>query len=212
MPQTEPEITDLTGLIVARLCHDLASPIGAIGNGVELLELSAAANGPELELVGASVRQANIRLRMFRAAFGPVQDGQVAAATEIAGLLRGLAETSRAYLENGVQGDMSRQQLKLMLLGLMCLESALPWGGNIQIVQGKDGAALSLHAQGERLRIDADIWRALGAGPIAHLITAANVHFGVLHQFAAQMGVVLGVTMSDHALQLEFRAGAFVQK
>ena len=32
---------DLSALVSARLCHDLISPMGAIGNGLELLQLSA---------------------------------------------------------------------------------------------------------------------------------------------------------------------------
>ena len=35
-----PSDTDLPALIAARICHDLISPLGAIGNGVELLEWS----------------------------------------------------------------------------------------------------------------------------------------------------------------------------
>ncbi len=31
---------DLAALLGSRLCHDLVSPLGAIGNGVELLEMS----------------------------------------------------------------------------------------------------------------------------------------------------------------------------
>ena len=31
---------DLAVLLGSRLCHDLVSPLGAIGNGLELLELS----------------------------------------------------------------------------------------------------------------------------------------------------------------------------
>jgi histidine phosphotransferase ChpT len=211
MPLNDTDPADLTGLIVARLCHDLASPIGAIGNGVELLELSQTASGPELDLVGASVRQASTRLRMFRAAFGAVQDGQVAAVTEVTGLLRGLAETSRAYLENGLRGDMSRQQLKLLILGLMCLETVLPWGGKIHLAQGEDGTGLCLRAEGERMRVDAALWGALPAGPISHLITAATVQFGVLHQQAALQGVTLDVTLADHAVQLDIHPSAVAQ-
>jgi histidine phosphotransferase ChpT len=203
MPLDDTDPADLTGLIVARLCHDLASPIGAIGNGVELLELAQTVSGPELALVGASVRQANIRLRMFRAAFGAVQDGQVAAATEVTGLLRGLAETSRAFVENDLRGDMSRQQLKLLILGLMCLETVLPWGGKIHLAQGAEGFGLHLRAEGDRLRVDAGLWGALPAGPITHLITPASVQFGVLQQHAALMGVKLCVTLSDHAVELD---------
>ena len=31
-------LVHLAGLVASRLCHDLISPLGAIGNGVELLQ------------------------------------------------------------------------------------------------------------------------------------------------------------------------------
>ena len=50
------EKPDITALVTARICHDLASPIGAIGNGVELVELRGNSLGEEGELVKASVK------------------------------------------------------------------------------------------------------------------------------------------------------------
>ncbi len=42
--------TDLIALVGSRICHDLVSPLGAIGNGVELLAMAGAMPGPELAL------------------------------------------------------------------------------------------------------------------------------------------------------------------
>jgi histidine phosphotransferase ChpT len=66
---------DLCALIGSRLCHDLVSPVGAIGNGVELLSMEGAgapmpAGAAELSLVRESVENAQARLRFFRIAFG----------------------------------------------------------------------------------------------------------------------------------------------
>lgn len=36
---------DLTALLGSRICHDLISPLGAIGNGVELLSMAGTAGG-----------------------------------------------------------------------------------------------------------------------------------------------------------------------
>ena len=43
-----PDKPDLAALVGSRICHDLISPIGAIGNGVELLMMEGAAKGPEM--------------------------------------------------------------------------------------------------------------------------------------------------------------------
>jgi histidine phosphotransferase ChpT len=62
--------TDLTALVGSRICHDLVSPLGAIGNGVELLGLTGIAPSPEMALIVESVENANARLRFFRIAYG----------------------------------------------------------------------------------------------------------------------------------------------
>ena len=39
----------LADLIGSRLCHDLVNPLGAIGNGVELIEMTGSVRGPEMD-------------------------------------------------------------------------------------------------------------------------------------------------------------------
>ena len=55
---------DITGLVGARICHDLISPIGAIGNGIELLGLTGVAPGPEMQLISDSAAGAQARVRV----------------------------------------------------------------------------------------------------------------------------------------------------
>ena len=49
--------TEIAALIASRICHDLISPIGAIGNGMELMALSSGQeqSSPELDLISQSV-------------------------------------------------------------------------------------------------------------------------------------------------------------
>ena len=64
--------TEIAALIASRICHDLISPIGAIGNGMELMALSSGQeqSSPELDLISQSVENANARIRFFRIAYG----------------------------------------------------------------------------------------------------------------------------------------------
>ena len=61
---------DLAALLGSRICHDLISPIGAIGNGVELMLMDGAGRAPEVALISESVDAANARIRFFRVAYG----------------------------------------------------------------------------------------------------------------------------------------------
>ncbi len=62
--------TDISHILAARICHDIVSPLGAIGNGVELLEMTEMRASPEIALLSDSVESLVARLRFFRVAFG----------------------------------------------------------------------------------------------------------------------------------------------
>ena len=51
---------DLAAFVSSRICHDLISPIGAINNGLELLNMSEASPVvPEMQLICDSVKSAS---------------------------------------------------------------------------------------------------------------------------------------------------------
>ena len=54
-----PTSRHIAALLGSRICHDLISPIGAISNGVELMQMSGADSSPELALISESVESAN---------------------------------------------------------------------------------------------------------------------------------------------------------
>lgn len=61
-----------TQLLCSRLCHDLVGPIGALGNGVELMELEddPTLAKDALDLLKQSAENAARRLKFLRLAFG----------------------------------------------------------------------------------------------------------------------------------------------
>ena len=73
-----PDPAEFGAMLCSRICHDLISPVGAIGNGVELLqELDrGASEGAELQLIGHSAQMASASLQFLRIAF-EVQDGEI---------------------------------------------------------------------------------------------------------------------------------------
>ena len=79
--------TELNALIGSRICHDLISPLGAIGNGIELLTMSGMSAAPEITLISESVDNANARIRFFRIAFGAASADAVTSHSEVTGIL-----------------------------------------------------------------------------------------------------------------------------
>lgn len=179
----------LAGLVASRLCHDLISPLGAIGNGVELMSMPGTpGHGPELQLVTESVENAQARIRMFRVAFGQAQPDQRLGGPEIAALLADCARGGRLILDWQVGGDQARREIKMVLLALLCLESALPRGGRVLICRSGDGRGWRLVAEASRTRPDAPLWSLLGPGTEAEVapalpldrLTPAHVQFALL--------------------------------
>ncbi|MEM9127616.1 MAG: histidine phosphotransferase, partial [Pseudomonadota bacterium] len=80
---------NLASLIGSRICHDLTSPIGAITNGLELLDMAGNAPAQEVELISDSVDSAGARIRFFRIAYGKATQ-QMIAHTDVMRLLSDL--------------------------------------------------------------------------------------------------------------------------
>lgn len=200
MPDTllPASAADLAALIGSRICHDLISPLGAIGNGVELLTLSGVA-GPEAELIRESVGNANARLKFFRVAFGAAGADQRMGRPEIAAILAELTRGGRLSIDWTVPGDLPRAEVKLAFLLLQCAESALPRGG--QVTLARDGRLWTLTALSPRLRVEPPLWDAFAQGGPAEP-TPAQVHFALAARELAHLGRSLTMRAGPDALLL----------
>lgn len=164
-------IDDWAALVGSRLCHDLVSPLGAIGNGVELLQM-VHAPGPELSLIDAAVQAAQARLRLYRLAFGAAAPGQEATRRDITEGLAALPD--RIAIDATLPDRLPRAQARRLMLALLCAESALAWGGTVTL------DAQGLRAEAARLRLDPGLWSALAQGQPPHSPDPATVHFALL--------------------------------
>ena len=182
--QSARDEAELASLVAARLCHDLVSPLGAIGNGVELLEMSGDFPGisksPELALITESVRSARARVRFFRTAFGHAPADQRVAVSEIGQLMADFTDGGRLTVELDGSGDVSRPEARMILLALMCMDSAMPWGGRVLVCRTDKGWRLV--GEASRTRFDPATWSWLDHRPDSppQMPIAAEVHFALL--------------------------------
>ena len=89
---------EFAALLVSRVCHDLVSPVGAVMNGLEVLEdeRDAAMRADALQLVASSAEQAAARLQFARLAFGAAGSaGASLDLTEVGRIVKGLVEGSK---------------------------------------------------------------------------------------------------------------------
>ncbi len=196
---------EFTALLGSRICHDIISPLGAIGNGIELLELSGA-DGPEIALIREAVADANRRIRFFRVAFGAARDGQVIGADEIAEMLP-QAEGRRALtIDWQAEGDQPRQAVKRAFLALMCLETSMPYGGAVEV--RRDGDDWRLTGRAERLNPAPELWQMLNGHRPEPLPAAAHLHFALLAVELQAGGIMPAVALEPDGITLTYPSGA----
>jgi histidine phosphotransferase ChpT len=169
------EKPDLTALLGSRICHDLISPIGAIGNGVELLMMEGSPRSPEVALISDSVTHANARIRFFRMAFGVSGGDQRVGRAEVLAILADLTRGGRLAIDWTSPADLNRRDVKLAFLLILCLESALAYGGRIALAQ-TDGRWL-ITGRAPKLKIDAPLWELLVNPAAAAEIGPPQVQF-----------------------------------
>lgn len=197
-----PDKPDLAALIGSRICHDLISPIGAIGNGVELLLLEGASHGPEVALISESVAHANARVRFFRVAFGAASTDQRISRREVIDILGGITRGGRIEVDWQGPSDIARSEVKLAFLLILCLETAMAQGGKISVTRPEDDWILS--AEATRLRMQPDLWAVLTNPTAIADIGPAQVHFLLAQQEIARKQLHLAVEVAEKTVRFVF--------
>jgi histidine phosphotransferase ChpT len=137
-----PTDLELAALISSRICHDIINPVGAIFNGLEILDEDddPQAKSYALNVIRNVTEQASARLEFARFAFG---------ATGSAGSMIDLAtaeKISRGYIKitqgkhklmwRGTPGLIVKDKVKLLLNLIASAVTALPRGGEIDVSIG----------------------------------------------------------------------------
>lgn len=198
----------LAALVGSRLCHDLVSPLGAIGNGIELLELSDEFSGltqtPEMRLIAESVNAARNRLQAFRVAFGPASNSQQVTRANLEKLIGGMAEQRQMQVELIAYGTFPRAEIRMVILAMMCIEHALPRNGRVSLLHGASG--WKIMAQGERMRADPALWSWLDRAdtPPERIPGASEVQFALLPEAAAEAGRRIRWKLNEKSAEIAF--------
>ncbi|MEI2385070.1 histidine phosphotransferase family protein [Breoghania sp. JC706] len=155
---------DLAALIASRVCHDIISPVGAVTNGLEVLDEE---NNEEMrefamDLIRKSAKQASAKLQFARLAFGAA--GSAGAEIDLGdahSVSAGYMENEKSTLVwNVPRLLMGKNKVKLLLNLLLIANQCVPRGGTITVEMTNEDAAkpsFRLTAQGLNARIPAMI-------------------------------------------------------
>lgn len=148
--------SELAALLCSKVCHDIISPVGAINNGLELLD-EGGADEDAMNLIRQSARNASARLQFARIAYG---------AAGSAGMLidTGDAEAvAIAYLKNekpeltwtGARALLPKNKVKLLLNLVLIANAAIPRGGRLAVTleELETQPRFTLAASGPMLRV-----------------------------------------------------------
>lgn len=125
-------------LLASRLCHDVVGPIGAVNNGMELLndgELDMADDA--LKLASRSAQQAADLLQYYRMAYGMAghrQGGDLKPMHDLAVRLFAHQKASLDWSANAAPGGLPESAGKLILNMLLLAGEALPRGGTVGVL------------------------------------------------------------------------------
>lgn len=123
-------------LLCSRLCHDLVGPVGAVNNGVELVEeLGAAEAGDAFELVADSGRLAAARLKLFRLAYGAAGSEPGVSFDTAQAALAAWFQRSKLKIDwqTPAWPEAPAGTAKVLLNVVLLAEEALPQGGTLAI-------------------------------------------------------------------------------
>jgi histidine phosphotransferase ChpT len=133
----QPTDLELAALVSSKICHDVIGPVGAIYNGLEILneDDDEEAKSYALNVIRNVTEQASARLQFARFAFGAA--GSAGAMIDL-----GTAEQiSRGFIGQGKHklhwrgqpGHMVKDKVKLLLNLIASAVTALPRGGDIEV-------------------------------------------------------------------------------
>jgi histidine phosphotransferase ChpT len=198
---------DLAALLCSRVCHDVISPVGAIANGLEVLEDEddESMKKMAMELVRKSARQAAAKLQFCRIAFGAA--GSVGALID----LGEAGDIAKAFMsEEKVKLDWQAPRetrpksevkllLNLMLLGI----TTIPRGGTVTV--GVEGSVLSVQAAGEGAKVPEKVAQLLAGQLDPVELDARLVQPYYTQRLSADCGFMLRITSDGERVSYEAR-------
>ncbi|ACK51454.1 conserved hypothetical protein [Methylocella silvestris BL2] len=203
MTQIALDPLDLAALLCSRVCHDVISPVGAIVNGLEILEdeKDADMRAEALQLIRASAENASARLQFCRLAFGAAGSAGASIDTgDAEKVARGLFSDAKIKLDwRAPRVLLPKNKVKLILNLCLIASAAIPRGGVITVetitADAKEGAleptiALRVIAQGTNAKL-APLTAAILAGAPAEAIDAHAIqpYYAALVAQAAGMSL-----------------------
>ena len=201
------EDLDFAALLVSRVCHDLVSPVGAVVNGLELLEeeRDAALRADALKLVASSAALAAGRLQFARIAFGAAgSSGAELDLTEVGRMVSGFLSGGKIQLVWGAAPvNWPKDWAKLLMNCVVIAADSLSRGGSVSVrtSAGADKPGFLISAAGQTPRLNEEAARAFLGEPTLPT-DGRSVQSYLTYRLARILNTQLALTVGEGAITI----------
>src|SRR5882724_9111192 len=201
---------DFAALLVSRVCHDLVSPVGAVVNGLEVLEdeTDLAMRADALRLVAQSAEQAAARLQFCRIAFGAAGSaGAELDLSEMGRIMTGLLKGGKVELNwQAHPANWPKDWAKLLMNAVLAAADCLPRGGRVAVETSANAQApgFRVTATGMVVRFTPETERALLGEPCG-ILDGRSIQPYLTYQLGKSLNAGLAVTSGQG--EISFAAG-----
>ncbi len=207
MPTTPALPVRAVELLASRICHDLVSPVGAIGNGVELLtEMGADGLEDSLSLLSHSARAASVRLQLFRLCYGAGGSEALISGKMIYEAFNNFIAGEKVSLTWDLMNDVPEEDLpagffKVLLNAMILARESLPKGGIVKVTKGV-GRTMLVEATGDTVIVRDGVAEALAHLVNAEDLTPKTVHAYVTRSFSNHAGTSMTMDVNEARLTI----------
>ena len=201
---------DLAALLCSRVCHDVISPVGAIINGLEVLdgEQDEEMRAVAMELIKRSAISASARLQFCRLAFGAA--GSFGASIDTGDaekVARDIFANDRTILQwIGRRRVASRNSVKLLLNMCLVAAGSVPRGGVVTVeISGEgeeDAMMIRVEAKGSNAKLSHGAADILTGNSSAETIDGRSIQLYFTTLLARECQVTLDAATSPEAVVL----------
>ncbi|HMK90789.1 MAG TPA: histidine phosphotransferase family protein [Methylocystis sp.] len=205
---------DLAALLSSRVCHDVISPVGAIVNGLEVLdeEKDEEMRSHALALIKSSAAEASARLQFCRLAFGAAGSKGAAIDTgDAEHVTRQFLADERTTLDwNAPRVLMPKNKVKLLLNLCVIADAAIPRGGVISVSCSGEEESLSfrIEAKGHNARVAPGLASLLAGEPEELALDARSIQPFYTGLVARSCGLEVALGMEGDVVSIDARPKA----
>ena len=199
---------EFAAFLVSRVCHDLVGPLGAVVNGLEVMEdeRDVALRADALKIVTSSALQALARLQFMRIAFGAAGTaGAELDIAEVGRLVGGLFEGGKIQLNwQSPHVNWPKNWAKLLMNCALLGADCLPRGGQLTIITSTGAAAPSfkITATSAHARALDELQKAVRGEALDGQFDARGIQPFLTHKLSRSLNAGLTLTAREGVVEL----------